>query len=189
MNDNKWLNTQRYLTRYDYILSEMTIQMFPILTNNITIDFINCMIPHHQAAVYMCQNLLNNTNYHPLQQIANNIIKTQTNGIKQMKQIKRTAPYFYNHPKDINSYIKAYTKITKTMIYKMQNSQRSNNINLDFISEMIPHHEGAIYMCHNLLKYNIDPRLKEIAKNIIKEQSIGIKQLKKIQTTLYNQNK
>lgn len=43
---------------------------------------------------------------------------------------------------------------------------------------MIPHHEGAICMCENLLKYCIDPRLEKVAKDIIKEQSQGIKELK-----------
>jgi len=62
----------------------------------------------------------------------------------------------------------------------MRNSFRSNDIDLNFINEMIPHHEGAIKMCENLLKYRIDPRLAEIANSIIIEQSEGVRQLKRI---------
>ena len=47
----------------------------------------------------------------------------------------------------------------------------------NFISEMIPHHKGAIAMCNNLLQYNIDPRLRKVAENIIKEQSKGVEEL------------
>ena len=66
----------------------------------------------------------------------------------------------------------------------MTNSLRSNNINLNFISEMIPHHEGAIAMCQNLLQYNIDPRLRVVAENIIKEQSQGVQDLYEIRNML-----
>ena len=41
-------------------------------------------------------------------------------------------------------------------------------------------------MCKNLLEYNIDSRLKEVAESIIKEQSEGIKELEKIREKLVN---
>ena len=66
----------------------------------------------------------------------------------------------------------------------MKNSSRSNNINLNFTSEMIPHHEGAIKMCNNLLKYSIDPRLVKVAESIIKEQTEGVSKLKEISKRL-----
>ena len=77
-----------------------------------------------------------------------------------------------------------YFDITKNMLYRMQNSERCMNVNLDFVSEMIPHHEGAIAMCKNLLKFNIDPRLKIVADNIIKEQSNGVVELKEVKSSL-----
>ena len=72
-------------------------------------------------------------------------------------------------------------RITKNMIEKMKNAYRCININLNFTNEMIPHHEGAIAMCENLLKYRIDPRLECIADSIINEQSKGVEELKRIQ--------
>ncbi len=174
-----------YLTRFDQILNQMEIEMLSAyIVNNITIDFIRCMIPHHQAAIYMCENLLQYTEYPPLQEIAKDIIKTQTRGIEQMKEIEITTKGFESSPIDVRCYMEEYIKITCNMIYKMRNSPRCNNINLNFTNEMIPHHEGAVEMCHNLLRYYIDPRLKQVAENIIKEQSKGIKQLKEIRMKL-----
>lgn len=72
------------------------------------------------------------------------------------------------------------------MICRMRNSLRSNNINLNFVSEMIPHHEGAIKMCENLLKYKIDPRLEVVARDIISEQSEGVEELENIRRNLEN---
>ena len=77
-----------------------------------------------------------------------------------------------------------YTNITNEMIEKMKNSPRCYNINLDFVGEMIPHHEGAVKMCENLLQYYIDPRLKQVANTIIEEQSRGIEELKQIRQKL-----
>ena len=154
------------------------------ITNNITINFISTMIPHHQAAIYMCENLLDYTNYQPLQEIAKNIISMQTKGIEQMREIAMTTYGYSNNRKDVRFYEKNYFCITRQMICKMKNSLRSENINLNFISEMIPHHEGAVQMCENLLKFSIDPRLANVAKNIIYEQSEGIRQLKEIEKML-----
>ncbi len=136
------------------------------------------------AAIYMCENLLKYTNYMPLQKIARNIIEMQTKGVEQMKQIEKTTSGFINFPKDINNYMRKYEEITCNMIEEMRNSPRSTNINYDFTLEMIPHHEGAIAMCENLLQYYIDPRLKNVADSIIKEQSEGVRQLEEIKRIL-----
>lgn len=184
-NTNK--NVEMYLKRFDQILYEMSYQMLSqTITNSITVNFIKCMIPHHQAAIYMSENLLKYTQYPPLIKIAKNIIQMQTTGIKQMENVLRTTKGYTNSRQNIQSYMNEYFKITKNMINKMENSLRTNNINLNFTYEMIPHHEGAIAMCNNLLKYSIDPRLKVIAENIISEQSQGVIELQRVQKNLEN---
>lgn len=189
MNYNK-INVRNYLYTFNQILNQMEKEMLSAnIENNITIDFIRCMIPHHQAAIYMCENLLRYTYYRPLQEIAKDIIKTQTNGIQEMKEIAKTTIGFGSLPRDTMCYIEEYKKITNNMICKMRNSPRCYRINLDFINEMIPHHEGAVEMCNNLLKYYIDPRLKCVAENIIKEQSAGIKELEQIRNSLVDRGK
>ena len=172
------MDVKMYLAKFDQILSQMSNKMLSARPfNNITKYFIECMIPHHQAAIYMCENLLKYTKYNPLIEIANNIIRMQTKGIKQMREIYRTTSGYINTQSDINRYTDKYLSITKNMIEKMKNSKRCANINLDFTYEMIPHHEGAIAMCNNLLQYNIDPRLESVAKTIIQEQTQGVKEL------------
>lgn len=185
MNCKGKQNATKYLEVFDKILNQMETKMLSQnIINNITIDFIRCMIPHHQAAIYMCQNLLNFTNYLPLQNIANKIIQTQTNGIEQMKTILTTTCGYESSTQDVNIYMSEYLNITRKMICKMRNRPRCININLNFVNEMIPHHEGAVQMCNNLLKYNIDPRLEVVARNIIEEQTKGIQELKIIRNNL-----
>lgn len=185
MECDKRIETKKYLCRFDQILCQMANKMLSAkVIDNITIYFIECMIPHHQAAIYMCENLLEYTDYEPLQEIARGIIKTQTRGIEQMKEIAKTTSGFCNSRRDVQCYMKRYLAITKNMICRMKNSPRCININLNFVNEMIPHHEGAIAMCENLLQYCIDPRLKDVAETIIREQSEGVRQLKEVRECL-----
>lgn len=176
---------KEYLKNFDQILCEMANRMLSFsTTSNITINFIECMIPHHEAAIQMSENLLTYTNYKPLYDIANNIIKTQKMGIQQMKEIVRTTLTRANMPNHVASYENNYLAITRNMINRMKSSPRTQNINFNFTGEMIPHHEGAIEMCNNLLQYPIDPRLKIVATSIIRGQTQGVAELKKIQEEL-----
>ena len=185
MDCEKKSESENYLLRFDQILSQMARKMLSSnVINNITIDFIQCMIPHHQAAIYMCENLLKYTNYKPLEEIARGIISMQTRGIEQMKEIAKTTTGFSSSIVDVNCYMRKYLSITETMICRMKNSPRCINVNLSFVNEMIPHHEGAISMCENLLQYHIDPRLINVAQTIIKEQSQGVIELENIRSNL-----
>jgi len=187
MNNQELLGSQSYLFQFDQILNQMATRMLNApISNNITAYFIETMIPHHQAAIYMCQNLLRFTNYSPLERIARQIIRTQTNGINQMRRILNSTSNYGNPNIDVNFYHYNFFTITNSMISKMVSSIRSNNINLNFVSEMIPHHEGAVAMCQNLLNYSINPNLAQVARDIIQQQSAGIIQLKQIQNELKN---
>lgn len=185
MKNRQIMRARKYLFRFDEILNQMAEKMLlQEVSGSITINFIQCMIPHHQAAIYMSENLLEYTTYQPLQEIAKNIIKMQTEGIEQMKEIARTTYGFQNMPQDIKCYEEKYLEITRNMIERMKKAPKCVYINLNFTNEMIPHHEGALAMCKNLLSYRIDPRLKVVADSIIKEQSRGIEELKEIQRRL-----
>ena len=182
------LDASNYLKEFEKILNHMTRKMLNFKKkDNITLTFIECMIPHHQAAIYMCENLLKYTKNYPLRQIGQNIIFLQRRGIKQMREIAKTTVGYASSTLEENEYINGYVQIANHMIRRMQNSPRSRNINWDFVNEMIPHHEGAIAMCNHLLQYRIDPRLRKVAYSIIQEQSRGVEELKNIRRILlYN---
>ncbi len=128
------MRARKYLYRFDEILNQMAEKMLSQeITNSITINFIKCMIPHHQAAIYMSENLLQYTNYKPLQEIAKNIIKTQTKGIVEMEEIKKNTYGFQNMPQEVNCYNEKYFEITKNMIERMKKAPRTQYINWNFI--------------------------------------------------------
>ncbi|HYS66226.1 MAG TPA: DUF305 domain-containing protein [Paraburkholderia sp.] len=64
----------------------------------------------------------------------------------------------------------AFEKADKEMMTKMSAPSYTGDTDKDFVSHMIPHHQGAIEMAKVELKYGKDPELKRLAKNIIKAQ-------------------
>ena len=88
--------------------------------------------------------------------------------------------YNYKQVSNANQYLMRFDEILCQMTDKMLSSKITNSITLDFIQNMIPHHQAAIYMSENLLQYCIDPRLKCVANTIIKEQSEGVRELENI---------
>ena len=77
--------TKDYLSCFYSILDSMVQNMESIeLCDSISHNFIAQMIPHHQAAIEMANNLLNHSCWLPLRRIATNIISSQTKSIDSM---------------------------------------------------------------------------------------------------------
>lgn len=171
-------DTMNYLNRFDEILDTMIHGMTTApLTDSISHNFIVQMIPHHQAAIEMSQNILMYTDLKPLRQIAEHIISEQTKSIRDMRMALPACSELLNDRKDICLYQWHFTRITGTMFSDMRNACADNNISGDFMREMIPHHLGAIHMSENALHFNICPQLHPILQAIITSQENGIKEM------------
>lgn len=173
--------TKDYLERFYCILDEMIKGMTEAeLTDSISRNFIVQMIPHHKAAIDMSLNLLKYTTCVPLQNIALGIVSAQTESIEDMRKILCTCSELQNSERDVKLYQRRVDMIMKTMFSKMGGACSDNNINADFMREMIPHHEGAIKMSKNALQYDICPGLKPILCAIISSQERGVMQMESL---------
>lgn len=180
MNHSSQLSnvTKDYLDSYYRILDEMIRGMTNvILTDSISNNFILQMIPHHRAAIEMSQNILKYTTNIPLQTIATGIIKEQTKSIADMQAIQHFCGRLCNCERDLQLYQRKTDHIINTMFERMENARSTNNINADFMWEMIPHHMGAVEMSKNALQYDICQDLKPILNAIITSQEKGIRQM------------
>lgn len=189
MNANYSYNTQKYLQCYNQILSDMMNDMtHATLLSSLSMTFINQMIPHHYASIQFSKNLLLYTTHTELQNIAYQLINTQSIVIKDMMNIYNTCTN-QNIQKQINGYLGAYEQITTTMFSSMKKAEPSNDINLSFINQMIPLHYGTIQISQNLLEYPINKELKSIINTMISTQKQVLRQLKsllqKINSTKY----
>lgn len=187
MNINRELSNvaKTYLATYRDILDNMILQMTSAdLCDSISYNFIVQMIPHHQAAISMSNNILKYTTNIRLEHIACQIISEQTKSIANMRKIMCNCGRLENSCRTIGEYQDSVGKIISEMHKQMKDARADNRIDCNFISEMIPHHMGAVKMSELTLRYDICPELKPILQAIISSQKRGIMQMKALSKQL-----
>lgn len=180
------LEEKAYYDNYRSILQVMKkgMEQAP-KTGDPSLDFLYEMIPHHEAAVSMAENILKYGHNEEVKLIATNIIRDQLAGIGKLEALKDKIKKNPQVNKQAEaSYLKAYNNIYQTMIMSMQNAKPTGNIDKDFLEEMIPHHEGAIKMSQNILKYTQNAELKTILQNIITTQQKQLTEMKNLLKTI-----
>ena len=75
----------------------------------------------------------------------------------------------------------AFKAADERMMNDMQGAAYTGNADDDFVSHMIPHHQGAVDMAQVEAKYGKDPQLKRLAQNIITSQRREIEFMKQWQ--------
>lgn len=178
-------NAKIYLEQFQAILREMEQGMTcPELTDSISHNFIIQMVPHHQAAIEMSRNILRFTTCVPLQRIAEAIITEQTRGIRQMEEILPCCTACLNAEAALCRYHQRFQAVIHTMFRRMGSVCGTNCLDADFMREMIPHHQGAIQMSENALRFPICPELQPILENIITSQRQGVRQMQRLLTCM-----
>ncbi len=66
------------------------------------------------------------------------------------------------------------SKAMSVMDRDMHNAQYTGETDHDFVTMMIPHHQGAIDMAKALLLYGKDPQMRRLAQEIITDQQSEI---------------
>ena len=148
-------------------------------TGNVNLDFVLEMIPHHEGGINMAKAIVKYGSNPEVKKIAENIITSQEAQIPIMKQLK--AKFEKEKPSskaDSEEYLEEYNKVKDKMFKEMQGVEITNNIDANFLQEMIYHHEGAIGMAKDILKYTKDPELRKLAENIVTTQSKGVEEMK-----------
>ena len=176
--------TREYQARFKSIVENMSKEIFDAGDNNsVSESYICQMIPHHRAGVEMCKNLLRYTTFVPLQNIAQNMINIQINKIREMSSMFLCCKEAENSIQDWNEYCEKTDKIVNEMIEKMCLNQIHNNININFIHQMIHHHRGAVYMSRSALKYPVCNKLIPVINNINEVQTEEIKEMEELLKT------
>lgn len=171
--------TKQYLSRFYDILDNMIHNMTSAdLTDSISHNFIVQMIPHHRAAIEMSENVLPLLGRGPLRRIADRIITEQTKSIADMENALSACSCSCSPELDRELYQRRMDLIYQTMFSQMGNAPETNRVAVNFMREMIPHHEGAIRMAKNALKYGVCPELVPILCAIIVSQEKGVREMK-----------
>lgn len=147
-------------------------------TGNVNLDFVLEMIPHHEGGINMAKAIVKYGSNPEVKKIAENIITSQESQIPIMQQLK--AKFEKEKPSskaDSEKYLEEYNKVKDKMFKEMKGVEITNNVDANFLQEMIYHHEGAIGMAKDILKYTKDPELRKLAENIVTTQSKGVEEM------------
>lgn len=82
---------------------------------------------------------------------------------------------------DTQAEMKAFTDAHHKMLMTMEDMKPTGDADKDFVMMMMPHHQGAIDMAEVELKYGKDPKLRQMAEEIIAAQKKEIEEMKKWQ--------
>ena len=137
------------------------------MSNGIKDDqsFLENMIPHHEEAVTSSTKVIATTTDIELKAFANNVIKAQTNEIKDMKTWYKT---WFN---------KEYTPNSNYMaMMNGMNNKTGKDLDKEYTKGMIEHHGGAIDMAKKIQMITKRPEIIKLSNDIITSQSseVGI---------------
>ena len=134
------------------------------------LQFIDQMIIHHQGAIMSAEHMIADSERPELRQLSENIQTSQAEQIEQMRAWREewypdAGPTFEMDP----------TQMSEMMgDNQMQEMMGTEGTDAMFLRMMIPHHQLAIDMSEQALDYAEHPELKELAQQIIDEQSAEI---------------
>jgi uncharacterized protein (DUF305 family) len=145
--------------------------------------FIDAMVPHHQGAIEMARVALKNAEHAEIKELSRNIISSQQAEIEELKAIKKEEFGTSNVPMETSP------EQMRSMGMMMDPQELANREPFDkaFIDAMIPHHQSAIEMAEVAYEKSKNPRIKELAENIMSAQKREIEQMKQWRKDWYPQ--
>ncbi len=148
------------------------------MTGNMDQHFIEQMIPHHEDAITMAEIALEKSQRPEIRNLANDIIRTQTAEIEQMK--KWYKDWFESEISLVN-HAQAHGTMNMGMMGDSTDIDRLENaepFDKAFIEEMIPHHQMAIMMAQMLERTTDRSEMKKLAQDIISAQTKEISEMR-----------
>jgi uncharacterized protein (DUF305 family) len=139
------------------------------------LQFLDTMTAHHEEAIGMAKLAQTRAQHPELKQFAAGIIGDQEREIATMSRMRDKL--FAEKSKAINNNFPGMVHEMGGMDMAKLESLRGNEFDVEFLRQMIPHHEGAIEMARALQKQDANSELKELAGDIITAQEGEIKQM------------
>lgn len=140
------------------------------------LQFIDTMIHHHLAAIDAAQTVATRAQHAELKGLASSIISDQQREIAQMRQWR--AAWFGDAPQAVNLDLPGMKEGMHGVDLDKLDALKENGFDVEFIDQMVPHHEGAVTMANELLKHDVHPELKQMAEDIVRSQGDEIERMK-----------
>jgi uncharacterized protein (DUF305 family) len=134
--------------------------------------FIDVMVPHHQGAIEMAEVALQNAEHERIKQLSRTIISTQRAEIGELKAIKQQEFGTSKVPMEMSAQEMQMMGMTDPEALADRDP-----FDKAFIDAMIPHHQSAIEMAQVAREESENPKIKELAGNIVGAQQREIQQM------------
>ena len=170
-----------YMDAFFCIVEQMMNDMMrAALCGSISHNFIVQMIPHHEAAIGMSENILRYTTCMPVQTFAESVIGEQSESIAQMQSILQECSMQCNSEQDVRRYQCEADQVMNAMFEELSRMCASNRINADYLRAMMIHHRGGIALCECTLRYDLCPQLRTMLPEMIMSQRKDMQQMRRI---------
>jgi len=134
--------------------------------------FIDAMVPHHQGAVEMAEVALENAEHEEIKQLSRTIVSSQQAEIEELKAIKKEEFGTSEVPMEMGA-----GEMEAMGMTDPDDLANKDPFDRAFIDAMIPHHQSAIEMAQVALEKSDNPKIKELAENIVSAQQEEIEQM------------
>src|ERR1044071_7971328 len=119
------------------------------------LQFLDTMIVHHVGAIDAAQLVATRAQHNELTELAKAIIADQQREVAEMKQWR--AEWFGESQPAINMDLPGMRDGMKDMDLSKLDALKENDFDLEFIRQMIPHHEGAVNLANDALTHDVHP--------------------------------
>ena len=134
----------------------------------IELQFLDSMIAHHKGAVEMASLAETRAQHDELKDLAADIISDQEREIAKMSMWRDE--WFEGKPPAINMEFQGMSHGMRGMDTKKLATLSGNDFDVEFLKQMIPHHEGAVQMATSIQGVVDRRELRELAEDIISMQ-------------------
>lgn len=146
-----------------------------------TADFLEEMIIHNQASIYMSENILKYGSDKKVREISKAVIRNEISAITEMSAILDIMEDNLKIDKEKeNEYLKKHEEIIKSMILDIERIECTENVDKHYLKSMNVHQEANMKIARNILNYTEDKVVKKIANNGLKNSAKQIEKIKKI---------
>jgi len=168
--DNNTNNMNKKMSNMMNKMNEMK------MSENTDVDFVNMMIIHHEGAIDMATSEVASGIDENIKSMANNIIRDQ------QKEIATMQSWLEKNKDKKGTSGDNSKKLMKSMKIMMNPDMKmAGDVDKDFVTMMILHHQGAIDMAGVEITNGTDPEIMKMAQEIIKKQELEIDQMKEWQ--------